>query len=74
MEGVLLPRKKRLPKQTFLRDGSFLKFSALLSGKEPQGGGGAEHLARPQHRGGELRVRGAAGIVLGLQGKAAVLA
>ena len=51
-----------------------LKFSALLAGEEPQGGGGAEHLASPQHRGGELRVRGAARIVLGLQGKAAVLA
>ena len=51
-----------------------LKFSALLAGEEPQGGGGAEHLACAQHRGGELRVRGAARIVLGLQGKAAVLA
>ena len=51
-----------------------LKFSALLAGEEPQGSGGAEHLASPQHRGGELRVRGAAGEVLGLQGKAAVLA
>ena len=50
-----------------------LKLSALLAGEEPQGGGGAEHLACPQHRRGELRVRGAAGIVLGLQGKAAVL-
>ena len=56
-----------------MRNVSFLKLSALLAGEEPQGGGGAEHLASPQHRGGELRVRGAAGIVLGLQGKAAVL-
>ena len=56
-----------------MRNVSFLKLSALLAGEEPQGGGGAEHLACPQHRGGELRVRGAARIVLGLQGKAAVL-
>ena len=68
-----MPRKKRLPRQTFLRNVSFLKLSALFAGEEPQGGGGAEHLACPQHRRGELRVRGAAGIVLGLQGKAAVL-
>ena len=32
----------------------FLKLSALFAGEEPQGGGGAEHLASPQHRGGEL--------------------
>ena len=66
-------RKKRLPEQTFLCGASFLKFPALLAGEEPQGSGGAEHLARPQHSGGELRMRGAAGIVLGLQCKAAVL-
>ena len=47
-----------------------LQLPALLAGEEPQGGGGAEHLACAQHRGGELRVRGAARIVLGLQGKA----
>ena len=37
--------QKRLPKQTFLHGVSFLKLSALLAGEEPQGGGGAEHLA-----------------------------
>ena len=50
-----------------------LKLSALFAGEEPQGGGGAEHLACPQHRGGELRVGRAAGVMLGLQCKAAVL-
>uniref|UniRef100_UPI004025CEB7 hypothetical protein n=1 Tax=Faecalibacterium sp. TaxID=1971605 RepID=UPI004025CEB7 len=28
-----------------------LQFPALLAGEEAQGGGGAEHLAGPQHRG-----------------------
>ena len=68
-----MPRKKRLPEQTFFCVVYHsLKLSALLTGKEPQGSGGAEHLACAQHRGGELRVRGAAGIMLGLQGKAAI--
>ena len=49
-----------------------LQFPALLAGEEAQGGSGAEHLAGPQHRGGELRVRGAAGVVLRFQRKAAV--
>src|SRR5699024_2160217 len=52
---------------------AFLQSSALFPGEKTQGGGSSEHLARPQNRGGELRVRGAAGVVLGLQGKTAVL-
>ena len=50
-----------------------LETAALTAGEEAEGGVGAEDFARPQHRGGELRVGGAAGEVLGLEGEAAVL-
>lgn len=50
-----------------------LQTAALTAGEEAERSVGAEDFACPQHRRRELRVRGAAGEVLGLKGKAAVL-
>lgn len=50
-----------------------LQTAALTAGEEAERSVGSEDFACPQHRRRELRVRGAAGEVLGLKGKAAVL-
>ena len=50
-----------------------LQTAALTAGEEAERSVGPEDFACPQHRRRELRVRGAAGEVLGLKGKAAVL-
>ena len=50
-----------------------LQTAALTAGEEAERSVGSEDFACPQHRRRELRVRGAAGKVLGLKGKAAIL-
>lgn len=49
-----------------------LQLSALLSGKEPQRSGCAEHLARMQHCAWEIGETGRTGKVLGFQRKASI--